>query len=150
MIHLGFAQGIISIEPCGALYWFLSSLQIPLTIFFTLWIYFSDSVQSTHTSHNQDPEKVQYITLAFYLSLKVNSLQFIYRRLEMAEDQTSWCSLQWLYWLVFWVAFLVLAVECSLVLFFFKSVLLPRYVLLTSVNQNFLTKTKPKFYLNKQ
>ncbi|KAL1202327.1 Sulfite exporter TauE/SafE family protein 1 [Cardamine amara subsp. amara] len=52
-----YGQGIISIQPCGALYWLLSSLQIPLTIFFTLCIYYSDNVQSTHTSHNQDPEK---------------------------------------------------------------------------------------------
>ncbi|CAH2038248.1 unnamed protein product, partial [Thlaspi arvense] len=53
-----YGQGIISIEPCGALYWFLSSLQIPLTIFFTLWICFGDSVQSSHTSSlNQDFEK---------------------------------------------------------------------------------------------
>ncbi|KAL1222910.1 Sulfite exporter TauE/SafE family protein 1 [Cardamine amara subsp. amara] len=52
-----YGQGIISIQPCGALYWLLSSLQIPLTIFFTLCIYYSDNVQSTHTSHNQDPQK---------------------------------------------------------------------------------------------
>ncbi|KAL1188646.1 Sulfite exporter TauE/SafE family protein 1 [Cardamine amara subsp. amara] len=66
-----YGQGIISIQPCGALYWLLSSLQIPLTIFFTLCIYYSDNVQSTHTSHNQDPQKVQYITIAFLL-LKVS------------------------------------------------------------------------------
>ncbi|XP_010458554.1 PREDICTED: uncharacterized protein LOC104739794 [Camelina sativa] len=54
-----YGQGIISIEPCGGLYWLLSSLQIPLTIFFTLWICFSDNVQSNHTSHNnQDSDKV--------------------------------------------------------------------------------------------
>ncbi|ESQ35701.1 hypothetical protein EUTSA_v10007599mg [Eutrema salsugineum] len=52
-----YGEGIISIKPCGALYWILSSLQIPLTIFFTLWICFSDSVQSSHTSHNQDNER---------------------------------------------------------------------------------------------
>ncbi|EFH68908.1 hypothetical protein ARALYDRAFT_334446 [Arabidopsis lyrata subsp. lyrata] len=54
-----YGQGIISIKPCGGLYWFLSSLQIPLTIFFTLCICFNDNVQSNHTSHsNQDSEKV--------------------------------------------------------------------------------------------
>ncbi|KFK43429.1 hypothetical protein AALP_AA1G124600 [Arabis alpina] len=52
-----YGQGIISIKPCGALYWLLSSLQIPLTIFFTLWICFFDNVQSSHTSLNQDSEK---------------------------------------------------------------------------------------------
>uniref|UniRef100_A0A1J3EJ79 Sulfite exporter TauE/SafE family protein 2 n=3 Tax=Noccaea caerulescens TaxID=107243 RepID=A0A1J3EJ79_NOCCA len=52
-----YGQGIISIKPCGALYWILSSLQIPLSIFFTLLICFSDNVQSSHSSHNQDSEK---------------------------------------------------------------------------------------------
>ncbi|CAA7060811.1 unnamed protein product [Microthlaspi erraticum] len=52
-----YGQGIISIKPCGALYWILSSMQVPLSIFFTLWICFSDSVQSSHTSRNQDSEK---------------------------------------------------------------------------------------------
>uniref|UniRef100_A0A1J3H122 Sulfite exporter TauE/SafE family protein 3 n=1 Tax=Noccaea caerulescens TaxID=107243 RepID=A0A1J3H122_NOCCA len=43
-----YGQGIISIKPCGALYWILSSLQIPLSIFFTLLICFSDNLCSKY------------------------------------------------------------------------------------------------------
>ncbi|EOA33366.1 hypothetical protein CARUB_v10020270mg [Capsella rubella] len=45
-----YGEGIISIEPCGITYWLLSSTQIPLTLFFTLWICFSDNVQSQQSS----------------------------------------------------------------------------------------------------
>ncbi|CAN8245144.1 unnamed protein product [Cochlearia groenlandica] len=46
-------EGIISIEPCGITYWLLSSTQIPLTLFFTLWICFSDNIQSNQSSDHQ-------------------------------------------------------------------------------------------------
>ncbi|CAA0308113.1 unnamed protein product [Arabidopsis thaliana] len=45
-----YGEGIISIEPCGNAYWLISSSQIPLTLFFTLWICFSDNVQSQQQS----------------------------------------------------------------------------------------------------
>ncbi|CAH8256206.1 unnamed protein product [Arabidopsis lyrata] len=45
-----YGEGIISIEPCGNAYWLISSSQIPLTLFFTLWICFSDNVQSQQPS----------------------------------------------------------------------------------------------------
>uniref|UniRef100_A0A1J3IC26 Sulfite exporter TauE/SafE family protein 2 n=1 Tax=Noccaea caerulescens TaxID=107243 RepID=A0A1J3IC26_NOCCA len=45
-----YGEGIISIEPCGITYWLISSTQLPLTLFFTLWICFSDSVQSNQSS----------------------------------------------------------------------------------------------------
>ncbi|XP_010473387.1 PREDICTED: uncharacterized protein LOC104752828 isoform X1 [Camelina sativa] len=48
-----YGEGIISIEPCGITYWLLSSTQIPLTLFFTLWICFSDNVQSQQSSDYQ-------------------------------------------------------------------------------------------------
>ncbi|KAL1188325.1 Sulfite exporter TauE/SafE family protein 2 [Cardamine amara subsp. amara] len=48
-----YGEGIISIEPCGMTYWLLSSTQIPLTLFFTLWICFSDNVQSSQSSDHQ-------------------------------------------------------------------------------------------------
>ncbi|CAF1723329.1 sulfite exporter TauE/SafE family protein 2-like [Brassica napus] len=52
-----YGEGIISIEPCGITYWLLSSTQIPLTLFFTLWICFSDSVQGSQCSDHQVPVK---------------------------------------------------------------------------------------------
>lgn len=58
-LHL---QGIISIEPCGSTYWLLSSTQIPLTLFFTLWICFSDNVQSQQPSDYQVSVKVRFQT----------------------------------------------------------------------------------------
>ncbi|ESQ29256.1 hypothetical protein EUTSA_v10023449mg [Eutrema salsugineum] len=48
-----YGEGIISIEPCGITYWLISSTQIPLTLFFTLWICFSDNVQSDQCSDHQ-------------------------------------------------------------------------------------------------
>ncbi|KAF8117703.1 hypothetical protein N665_0008s0057 [Sinapis alba] len=48
-----YGEGIISIEPCGITYWLLSSTQIPLTLFFTLWICFSDNVQGNQCSDHQ-------------------------------------------------------------------------------------------------
>ncbi|XP_018465567.2 sulfite exporter TauE/SafE family protein 2 [Raphanus sativus] len=45
-----YGEGIISIEPCGITYWLLSSTQIPLTLFFTLWICLSDNVQGNQCS----------------------------------------------------------------------------------------------------
>ncbi|CAH2047928.1 unnamed protein product [Thlaspi arvense] len=48
-----YGEGIISIEPCGITYWLISSIQIPLTLFFTLWICFSDNVQSNQCSDHQ-------------------------------------------------------------------------------------------------
>ncbi|KAL5579165.1 hypothetical protein UlMin_011607 [Ulmus minor] len=33
-----YGQGITSIEPCGMVYWMLSSLQIPLAMLYTAWI----------------------------------------------------------------------------------------------------------------
>ncbi|CAG7889278.1 unnamed protein product, partial [Brassica rapa] len=52
-----YGEGIISIEPCGITYWLLSSTQIPLTLFFTLWICFSDNVQGNQCSDHQDSVK---------------------------------------------------------------------------------------------
>ncbi|KFK40662.1 hypothetical protein AALP_AA2G025500 [Arabis alpina] len=52
-----YGEGIISIEPCGITYWLLSSTQIPLTLFFTIWICFSENVQSNQSSDNQDSVK---------------------------------------------------------------------------------------------
>ncbi|CAH8386837.1 unnamed protein product [Eruca vesicaria subsp. sativa] len=48
-----YGEGIISIEPCGITYWLLSSTQIPLTLFFTIWICFSENVQGNQSSNHQ-------------------------------------------------------------------------------------------------
>ena len=47
-----YVQGIIEIEPCGAGYWIISSLQIPLAMIFTAWILRKkDSVQHQASNH---------------------------------------------------------------------------------------------------
>lgn len=57
-----YGEGIISIEPCGRTYWLLSSTQIPLTLFFTLWICFSDNVQSSQSSDQVSIKDVEDLT----------------------------------------------------------------------------------------
>ncbi|XP_042044562.1 sulfite exporter TauE/SafE family protein 2-like isoform X2 [Salvia splendens] len=47
-----YGQGIIEIEACGIGYWIISSMQIPLAIFFTSWILFRRS--STTASTQQE------------------------------------------------------------------------------------------------
>ncbi|XP_042029393.1 sulfite exporter TauE/SafE family protein 2-like isoform X1 [Salvia splendens] len=47
-----YGQGIIEIKTCGTGYWIISSMQIPLAIFFTSWILFRRS--STTASTQQE------------------------------------------------------------------------------------------------
>lgn len=35
---LKFVQGIFQIEGCGTGYWIISSMQVPLAVFFTWWV----------------------------------------------------------------------------------------------------------------
>ncbi|KAK4485132.1 hypothetical protein RD792_007745 [Penstemon davidsonii] len=47
-------QGIIQIEPCGTGYWLVSSIQIPLTIIFTMWILYYRKTPKNNSSTRQD------------------------------------------------------------------------------------------------
>ncbi|XP_057764806.1 sulfite exporter TauE/SafE family protein 5-like [Salvia miltiorrhiza] len=42
-----YGQGVIEMEACGTEYWIISSMQIPLAVFFTSWILFRGTSAST-------------------------------------------------------------------------------------------------------
>lgn len=50
---LKYVQGIIQIEPCGVLYWVVSSLQIPLALIFTAWILRKKESNQHQTSNDK-------------------------------------------------------------------------------------------------
>ncbi|XP_059439424.1 sulfite exporter TauE/SafE family protein 2-like [Corylus avellana] len=50
-------QGIIEIEPCGAGYWIISSLQIPLAMTFTAWILCKKDIVQHQASNHEDEDQ---------------------------------------------------------------------------------------------
>ncbi|KAK7832318.1 sulfite exporter taue/safe family protein 2 [Quercus suber] len=54
-----YGQGIIQIEPCGVLYWVISSLQIPLALIFTAWILCKKESNQHQTSNDKEEDLIR-------------------------------------------------------------------------------------------
>ncbi|KAK6154663.1 hypothetical protein DH2020_008911 [Rehmannia glutinosa] len=60
-----YGQGIIHIEACGAGYWIISSIQIPLAIIFTTWILHSRKSKNTAAIQQENGDETRIHSLVF-------------------------------------------------------------------------------------